>query len=346
MRNRACDADWHVAIPERQGVSRSSARRTHYMAIMNDRGAGFGLSFRLPLQRQGDTELLWSHYRLEHGDSQPLMEVEHLDDGVADAMVLANARPRASAIDGGLLVVLRGVNLNPGADPEDMVSVRLWPEADRVITVSPRLVTAVDDVRHRVVSNSPLRPQSPMQLLAILAMALVYHMGPVIDALDDEVEDLQERLLAGDSQDLYRSFSDVRHRVTLLRRHLAPQRDALARLNREAVAFATMEDRDDLREVGDRIIRYVEDLDSARERATLLQDELDHAVSMKLNKNMYVMSVIAAIFLPLSFLTGLLGINVGGVPGEKNDFAFWAVCAVMLVLAGVEFALLRSRRII
>ena len=313
---------------------------------MIDHSVTNGLSFRIPLRGEEEPKVIWTHYRLLHGNAQPLMEDEGLDDGIAEALVLANARPRANGIDGGLLVILRGVNLNPGAEPEDMISVRMWLESDRVVSVGPRRVMAVEDVYERVARQHPLGPATSMQLLAAIAMSLVHRSGPVIDALDDEVEDLQEQLLEGASSDLYRSFSDVRHRVTLLRRHLAPMRDALARLNREPIEFANEDDRADLREVGDRVIRYVEDLDSARERATLLQDELDHAVSMKLNKNMYVMSVIAAIFLPLSFLTGLLGINVGGMPGEKDDLAFWIVCAVMLALAVVEFLLLRSRKII
>jgi len=96
-----------------------------------------------------------------------------------------------------------------------------------------------------------------------------------------------------------------------------------------------------LSEIADRITRYVEDLDSARERAAMIQDELSTRLDEKMNRNMYVLSVIAGIFLPLSLITGLLGINGAGIPGEKWPWAF-TVVIVGLIFAGViEYLLFR-----
>ena len=94
-----------------------------------------------------------------------------------------------------------------------------------------------------------------------------------------------------------------------------------------------------LRESADRVTRYVEDLDSARERAAVIRDELEGRLAEQMNKTMYVLSIVAAIFLPLGLLTGLLGINVGGIPGAENPLAFWEVC-LLLVFVGVLQALL------
>ena len=94
-----------------------------------------------------------------------------------------------------------------------------------------------------------------------------------------------------------------------------------------------------LREISDRLVRHIEDIDAVRERAALAQEELLSRVSEQMNERMYVLSMVAAVFLPLGFFTGLMGINVGGMPGVENNEAFWVVVAlcvaVMLVLAVV-----------
>jgi len=91
-----------------------------------------------------------------------------------------------------------------------------------------------------------------------------------------------------------------------------------------------------LREASDRITRMVEDIDSARERAAVTQDELSNRLSERMNRTMYVLSIVAAVFLPLGLLTGLLGMDVGGVPGHDVPSAFWIVCAVCGVMSVVQ----------
>lgn len=102
-----------------------------------------------------------------------------------------------------------------------------------------------------------------------------------------------------------------------------------------------------LHENQDRLTRYVEDLDAVRERAQIVKDELANALTNKMNRNTYVLSIVAAIFLPLGFLTGLLGINVGGIPGVDNDAAFWVVsatCAGFVILLTVIFRWFKCSR--
>ena len=96
-----------------------------------------------------------------------------------------------------------------------------------------------------------------------------------------------------------------------------------------------------MREVTDRVIRYVEDLDEARERAAVVQDELMNRLSEQMNRNMYLLSVVAAIMLPLGFLTGLLGINVGGIPLADNSHGFMVVSGLLAAVVVLEIVLVR-----
>ena len=90
-----------------------------------------------------------------------------------------------------------------------------------------------------------------------------------------------------------------------------------------------------IREIAERTTRFVEDIDSARDRAAIAHEELNNRLSEQMNKAMYTLSIVAAIFLPLGLLTGLLGINVGGIPGTESHWAFGIVSFVLVGIAAV-----------
>ncbi len=289
-----------------------------------------------------DGEGRWTHYRLEEDSAEWLAQERRIPQPVAEALLVGDARPRALTAEGGLLVILRGVNCNPGADPEDMVSMRAWVEADRIVTVSPRRVFAVEDV-HDVLQEG-CGPVDPGAVLVAIMDRLVDRMRPIVDGLEETADDLHERLLRNGPDDLQRPLGGLRHSIVLLRRHMAPQRDALTQMSRNRPKQFSEASLLELLQIADRQIRYVEDLDSLRERAGVLQDEVETTVANRLNSNMYLLSIVAAVFLPLGFLTGLLGINVGGMPGMESPWAFWVVCSLLFGITVAEIWWLRRRR--
>ena len=166
-------------------------------------------------------------------------------------------------------------------------------------------------------------------------------MGPIIADLDDAIDDIEDRVLADTQSSLRGELWQLRRQAIALRRYVSPQREAMARLVTERLSWIDTQTGQRLREVADRITRYVEDLDSARERASIVQDELTTRLSEQMNRNMYVLSVIAGIFLPLSLLTGLLGINVAGIPGDKWPWAFTVVTGGIFIIGLIEYFLFR-----
>jgi zinc transporter len=135
-----------------------------------------------------------------------------------------------------------------------------------------------------------------------------------------------------------------RRQAIALRRYIAPQRDAIARMAIERVPWIDALAGQRLREAGDRITRYVEDLDAGRERAAIVQDELTTRLTEQMNRNMYLLSIFAGIFLPLSLIVGLLGINVGGIPGGEWPWAFTAVALGTAAIGIVEYLVIRRLR--
>ena len=280
-----------------------------------------------------DEGVLWLHLNYMNEEAlQWLREESSLDSMTIEALTAEETRPRSFSHENNLAIVLRGVNLNPGADPDDMVSIRAWIEPSRIITVRRRRIMAIEDLRSALKEGSG--PTDSGGFLAQLCDRLSERMSAVLSDMDDSVDDLEDQILQQESYGQRSAISDLRRQAIRLRRHLAPQKEVLLRLQTEKAEWLDEMNRRRIREVADCVTRYVEDLDSARERAAVMRDELEGRLAEQMSKTMYVLSIVAAIFLPLGLLTGLLGINVGGIPGADNPLAFWEVC-LLLVFVGI-----------
>jgi zinc transporter len=286
---------------------------------------------------------LWVHldYTSEPA-RQWLLTRSGLDLLVAEALLAEDTRPRCAAMGGGILVILRGVNLNPGSDPEDMVSVRIWSDGQRIVSTRRRRLLSVTDLREALGRGNG--PRSAAEFLVDIADRLLSRMSDVIESIDDTVDDLEVQVLTMQSHQLRPLIAGVRREAIGLRRYLAPQREALTRLYGEEARWLPERERLRLREIADRSMRFVEDLDLTRERAVVVQEELMSRLSEQMDRRMYLLSVIAAIFLPLGFLTGLLGVNLGGIPGANDKWGFALLTLLLLVLVGFQLALFRWKR--
>ena len=235
---------------------------------------------------------------------------------------------------------LRGVNSNPNANPEDMVSLRLWLEPERIVTSRHRPTMAINDIREHI--GRERGPEDTGDFLVQLAGSLIDRMSPVIEELDEAEDDLEEQVVTGERQEIRARLADLRRQAIRLRRYLAPQREAMSRILGEPIDWLDARHKARLREISDRILRHVEDLDAIREQAAVVQDEVANRVAESMNMHMYILSLVAAILLPLGFLTGLLGVNVDGVPFSKDaPWAFGAVAAIAVVIVVIEVIIMR-----
>ena len=139
-------------------------------------------------------------------------------------------------------------------------------------------------------------------------------------------------------------MSALRKDIVAIRRYLPPQREALDRLIASTLPWIDDNHRVALRETNDRLSRLIEQLDEIRERASLAQEELLARLSEDTSRRSYVFTVVATLFLPLGFLTGLLGINVGGMPGVDDASAFWWVVGTCVGLGAALLIAFRVNR--
>jgi zinc transporter len=299
-----------------------------FACILDGKGGGRLCDWAEVEATDSETMPLWLHLdNVSERATTWLHEKSGIPAPVVGALLAKVSRPRSLRVDDGLLVILRGINLNEGAEPEDMVALRMWVEPKRIVTVRYERMMTPRDILSDIIDGGHGAETTP-DLFVALSERLSLKINDVIIQLEDRLDALEAQV---DTE-----------QPTRLRSKIAESRqDTVANLQYDAPEWLDPSQRMSLRETADRTLRYLEDLDAARDRAIVVLDELANKMAESMNRTMYALSIVAAIFLPLSFLTGLLGINVGGMPGVNSNVAFWITCAIMTILMVTEVYVLR-----
>jgi len=282
---------------------------------------------------------VWIHLNRPEQAEMDWLKDCGLDFVVREALDAPETRPRCSVHEEGLLINLRGVNLAEGAEPEDMVSLRIWASGGLVVSLQRRNLLAVSDVHEAFARN--MAPRDAGELVSRLALRLADRAEPIVAELNEQIDDLEDAFEATGEPPARSELADVRRVSIMLRRYMYPQKDALSTFAIEDMPWISAHARERLREATERVTRLTEALDAIRDRAEVVHDQIMDLRAEATNRQMLVLSVVTAIFLPLSLLTGLLGINVGGIPGAADGNAFWVVCGLLVVLAILQYWVFR-----
>ena len=254
-----------------------------------------------------------------------------MPDTVPYALTATETRPRCEPIDHGALVNLRGPAAEgAGDDTDELVSIRSWLEAGRAITVSMRPMTGLEPLRRAMDQG---RIKDPGDLVSQLAILITKQLDPAVADLGDLVDTCETSLDAKQAFETRRRIAAARSDAIGYRRFVVPQREALGALATLDVDWLQDDDRLHLREAADRFARMAEELEAVRERAALIHEQLTDLRSELIENRALTLSIVALIFLPLTFLTGLLGMNVDGIPFAHDPWAFPAVCGLCLAVA-------------
>ncbi len=307
---------------------------------LDGKGGGAVISDWQSLSEDSSDHPRWVHFDWSASDPREwLSKKSGLRPLVQRALLAEDTRPRCTVVDDGILINLRGLNFNSGAEPEDMVSVRIWLNASQIVTSRQRRIMAVQDIGDAISRGQG--PVDPASMVVMMSDLLTSRMEPLLDELQDNLDNLEDTVIADTRRELRKELTELRRRTIMLRRYIAPQRDALRQLANSSVGWLNQIQRDRLNEIADRVTRYVEDLDVIRDRAAIVLDELVNLLTERMNQTMYVLSVVAMIFMPLTLFSGMLGMNVGGVPGEKQPWAFLMVSGLFVLTVAIEFWIAR-----
>jgi zinc transporter len=275
---------------------------------------------------------LWLHlHGRDEEDAACLKRQAHIPDVAAAALFATETRPRCDQIDHGAIVNLRGPGELDPDDSDKLVSIRLWVTGNRVTSVSRRRMTATAEVMRKM--RAGLITDAG-DVVAAYAKAISLELDPQVAGLGDTLDEIESDL--EDVKSLYRhrrSIMRIRGEAIGFRRFVAPNRDALITLSGLDFEWLGEDDRLHIREAADKFARMTEELESVRERSALLHEQITDLRSEQLDRRGLEISVVAFIFLPLTFITGLLGMNVEGIPYAQEPWAFWAVVLFCLAIA-------------
>jgi len=282
---------------------------------------------------------LWAHFdRSAPRVRTWLAELAHVPHAAIAPLTEDDPRPRCSVFretdrsPSGVLLILRGVNLNPESNPEDMVSIRLWIDEHRVLSFPQRHVVAAKTVQEQLLRGTG--PRESCEFLVQLAETLLDRLDPVLARLDSELTGCEEKVTRMKPEALRETLADLRRVIIRLRRHMAPQREVLALAAERMPEWFLDTSREGIKALAERAAFMVDELDELRDRATVVHDELTVHVGERMSRVSTRLTVVASIFLPLGLITSLWGMNVRGIPLEQTDGGFWILLAAMALIAG------------
>ncbi|MFG1424737.1 zinc transporter ZntB [Roseixanthobacter glucoisosaccharinicivorans] len=283
---------------------------------------------------------VWLNFRhIQRRPQEWLRTKAGLDASILEAMLDDESRPRCSMFADGAMLVLRGINLHRNALPEDPLSVYFWVDAKRVISFHHEPISALADYADSLSRRHCAHTQGEM--VAEVAMRLVDRLDAVVANLMDEADELEDLVPTTGAGEMLPKLAVLRRVSIKLRRHIAPQREALNHFSLEDDPWIGPKDRNRLRDAGDRVARFTEELDSIRERASLIRDQLVDRRAEQMNQSMLVLAVVTVVFAPLTLISGLFGMNVGGIPGTQDPDSFWVITVILVMFAAGLVVLFR-----
>ncbi|MFD1333357.1 transporter [Methylopila musalis] len=288
---------------------------------------------------------VWLH--LDASDSrvqQWLSTCPHLPEDAREILVGVDRHIRIEAGPHGVMGVLGDLHHDFADDPNRVGTLRLYFDDHRFVTARRNALRAVDRLRRSVELNRCERKPAP------LLVELLHHLsdafsGTLLEAIE-ELDDVETDVLADRVKDGGAALGRARRTLAHLRRHLGPQRIALGGLLARLPSWATPEEAADLRDAVARLDAVGHDLDLAQERARQLQDERAGRLAEITNRNLYVLSIFTAMFLPMTLVTGVFGMNVGGLPGVESPHGFLWTMILMFGTGACTYGVLRIARIV
>jgi zinc transporter len=274
----------------------------------------------------------WLHLDYTRSESQNwLATTALLPDTVRDALAGDSTRPRVSRLGEGTFITLRCINGSTDERPDQLVALRVYIDERLIVSTRRRKVLALDDVISDL--NQGTGPTNSGGWLVEVCDALTDHATEFIDHLHDKIMDLEDQLL--DQEVPPRGvLALIRKQLIVMRRYMAPQRNVYSRLVSERLNWMDDDNRRRMQDIADRLGRGLDEIDACIARTAVMADEIAQLMQESLARRTYTMSVMAMVFLPTTFLTGLFGVNLGGIPGGSWHFGFGLFCVMLLVLIG------------
>lgn len=225
---------------------------------------------------------------------------------------------------------------------DELAGLSIVIEAQRVVTVCFGTDAIVEEALERQAGGST--PAGISRILALLVTALIKPLEPEVTRLSDTIDALEDAAIKESDNAMDDQVVLVGRKVLGLRRYLVPMHDELAFLALNPDELPGNADARSLRRSAESLARLVSSLNSSHNRVQLILSQLRSHDESRQTRSMHKLTLVATVFLPLSFITGLLGINVAGIPDSHDPYGFWLVCGFLIGVAVAAILFIRWRR--
>lgn len=289
--------------------------------------------------------VLWIHFNAANSHARHwITRCERLPEAHRAFLVDQDDRKRLETVGEGIAGVISDVHYRFDFDPDHIALLRFYLDEHCLITTRHQPLSATDDLRKAI--REGLRVDSTGTLMVSLLECQADRLGSVAARLSREIGDMEDQILAERVHVPRAKLATLRRLAVRLHRHFAPEHRALQRLCGRPPAWFRDTDIGGLKDTTEALGEIVGDLDAIQERAKLLQEELAGRALEETNRNMVILSVVTAVFMPVTLITGIFGMNVAGLPGLEDGSAFWWVTLGMAGVALMALLLLHWRRLL
>lgn len=249
--------------------------------------------------------------------------------------------PKEMRFDTDILVTLKGVNVTADNFPDPIVTFRFYIMDKLIISTCNKKIDAIETVEQNL--DKGIGPVDVADWLIQISDALTDKANLSFDHIHNRVVELEDNVL-NEHMLSHKEIGRVRKQLIILRRLLVPERDIFVKLATERVSWIDDNDRQHLHDISTRQSHCVSDIDNCLLRISSMMEQINALLTESMNKRIYFMTLFTLIFMPITFLTSLLGVNLAGIPFSDSIWAFAFFSALLLIL-GVGFVFwLKSKK--
>lgn len=272
-----------------------------------------------------------------------LGEVFAIDPLILEDLVNADQRPKAEVIDDQLFVTAKMASLMPDGSI-DMEQVSFVLMGKTLLSFQERPGDVFEPVRQRLMKeNSRVRSKEADYLLFALMDVIIDHYFLLIDHLTEELEKMDDEVLKLPDESILVRLQDNRRRIAQLKKVIAPMRESVSRLIIET-SIIQEDTQKYFRDLYDHTIHIAESLDSLRDFNVGIKEMYVNGISLQMNKVMQVLTIISTIFIPLTFIAGVYGMNFAHMPELAWKYSYAVVWGVMLLIGLLLILYFRKKR--
>jgi magnesium transporter len=293
----------------------------------------------------GSEAVVWVDFNSpKHEESRLLADVFQFHELAIEDAVAETLHPKVESYGAYLYLVLHGIDFQAAEHRFQTIDVDFFLGPSYLVTVHTGMSRSIGKVAAICTRNGPVLAEGSAALLHRIVDTMVDNYRPEVDKLADRLDELEEEVFEGADVSLARRILDFKRDVISLRRVVLPQRDVVGRLARREFPFISEAVAYRFRDVHDHLVRLADESMQFADRVSTLFEAHLAMVSNQLNGVMKVLTIIATVFMPLTVLTGMYGMNVDlpHLPGGE-PVQFWWVIAIMLALSFGMLGFFRRR---